>query len=286
MMYRRLRCVLPAELEDELPSLLEGQPILGVDVGAVADGKVAVTVFIARDCDGMTHLVYNLLTSAGGREIRSDCIADADWLSGFREGARPVEVGSRWWIDPHPLAPTPAPIGRTRLVIEPRTAFGSGSHQSTQLMLSLLERVAVTGVSILDIGTGTGILAVAAEALGGGPIVALDNDAQAIWVARETAAQQDWRVGVRYLVGETDCLLSIEFGIICCNMIYCQLEPLLPEMRRLVAPTGRLILSGFASADIDPAVARIRGLGMEIEVTMHRDDWAGVIARVAASDVV
>ena len=159
--YISIRCVIPADLEEELPELLAPWGVLGTEIGGRSDRGVTVTVYLAGVDAGDADGVCRLLAEQGAGDVERETLGAADWLSDFREQVRPLKVGRSWWIDPHPDRPTPAPVGRQRLVVEPRMAFGTGTHESTQAILIELEDIEVSGRQVLDVGTGSGILALA-----------------------------------------------------------------------------------------------------------------------------
>ena len=142
--YMSIRCVIPADLEEELPELLAPWGVLGTEIGGHSNRGVIISVYLSGVDSGDVDGVCRLLTDKGARDIERESLDAADWLAGFRESIRPFEVGGFWWIDPHPDQPTAAPSGRRRLVVEPRMAFGSGSHESTQAILVALENIAVS----------------------------------------------------------------------------------------------------------------------------------------------
>ena len=268
-----LSCELPIEAEELLPEVLGGLSVLGAQVGP-ADGKrVAVRVFIAGEQIGEPARVRAALTGAGARGIELRVVEDRDWLAGYRESARPFATGRSWWIDPCPEAPTAAPIGRRRLAVEPRTAFGSGSHESTRLVLAALEGLSMRGKSVLDVGTGSGILAIAADRLGAHPVVGFDVDRDAIWVARRTAVEQDWLARPLLFAGPIAAVGAHRFDVVLCNMITEHFRPLLPDIRRVLAPAGCAVLSGMLETELAGVGPLLGSAGFEVRDQRRSGEW-------------
>jgi len=276
--YLSLHCVLPESVEDELPQILRGWPVLGTEIGNARSGEISAAVFFAADDRDAADEVRVLLKECGARETRIDDLAGEDWLTEYRLRARPFPVGNRWWIDPDPSISAPTPAGRRRLVIEPRTAFGSGSHESTQLILVELERLEVDGAGVLDIGTGSGILAIAAAGLGAKRVVALDIDEDAIWVARETADLQERRTRIRLVLGPPDCLGPGVFNIVLCNMIFANMLPILPQLRGFLAPDGVAVLSGLLATERSEITEALRLHRLEVTGERSLGEWMSVVA--------
>ena len=276
--YLSLRCRAPLRLEDELPELCSGIPVLGTEIGVASGDTVALTVYFAScDADARQH-VRELLADRGAAGFVCESLPAEDWLAAYRERVRPFAVGRGWWIDPHPTAPTPAPVGRRRLVMPPRMAFGSGSHESTRLALEALEEIDLAANAVLDVGTGSGILAIAAERAGAGTVIALDNDPTAVWVAREIAVLQDFPVGVQLVVGAVDCVAGRSFDVILCNMITEQFVPLIGELERLLSSAGLLVLSGLMAreaAEVDRALGRA---SLRVRARLSAGEWASLTA--------
>jgi ribosomal protein L11 methyltransferase len=276
--YISIRCVIPADLEEELPELLAPRGVLGTEIGGRSDRGVAVTVYLSGADRGDADGVCLLLADRGASDIELDFIEAADWLAGFRESVRPFKVGGVWWIDPHPDRPTAAPSGRRRLVVEPRTAFGSGSHESTQAILMTLEDIEVDGRRVLDVGTGSGVLALAAECMGADTVVGFDVDETAIWVAFETARQQEWPSRVSYVVGPVECIGGAEFDIVICNMITSNFLPLVGEIRVRLAPAGIAVFSGLLATEVGSVSDALMEAGFEIRSHRVLGEWASLIA--------
>ena len=274
--YLSLRCRAPLRLEDELPELCSGIPVLGTEIGGAIGDTFALTVYFAgRDADARQQ-VRELLAERGAAGFVCESVPAEDWLAAYRERVRAFAVGSTWWIDPQPTAPTSAPAGRCRLVMPPRMAFGSGSHESTRLALEALEEIDLAADAVLDVGTGSGILAIAAERAGAGPVVALDNDPTAIWVAREIALLQDFPVGVQLVVGEVDCIAGRSFDVILCNMITEQFVPLIGALERLLSPEGVLVLSGLMAREAAEVERALACASLRVRARLSASEWASL----------
>lgn len=273
--YLMVRARVASALEDELPELLDGLDVLGVEVGKPdTDGRVAVAVCLAGSDAAGAARVGDLLAGSGALDVACAPQAAADWMAAYRQVVHPIAVGRSWWVDPHPATPTPAPAGRTRLAVEPRMAFGTGSHESTQLILTVIEDCPCAGRRVLDVGTGSGILSLACLARDAAWALGLDNDAQSIWVARETALVQDQAWRPRFVVGSSDCLGTAAFDLVLCNMIVERFTPLLADLAAALAPGGTLLLSGLLTTQRDEVVAALARVGLRSVAERTLAEWA------------
>ena len=276
--YLELRCRWPADRDEALALVLESTPILGAQTGCVADGHMELKVFMTNERVVEAALLGELLSSSGALGVAITSFEGRDWLAEYRASVRPFAVGERWWIDPHPDTPTPPPPDRLRLAVEPRSAFGSGSHESTQLALCLIERIGVRGQRVLDVGTGSGILAMAAAALGARWVVGLDIDPQAGFVARQTLTQHDVALEVAVFAGEIDAVARGTIDIALCNMISSRFLPLLADIRDVLAPAGRLVLAGFLSSEDERVREAVGAAGLVVEAVTTLGEWSGMTA--------
>lgn len=243
--YLTVICRLPGDAEDALASLLEHLPVLGCQVENVGR-ELQATVFLAEGSREAVAQVRDGLVGLGARQIGVGQFADQDWLAEYRRHSTPLEIGTRFWVDPHAAAPTAPPPGRIHLVVEPRQAFGTGSHESTKLILLVLERLQVAGRRVLDVGTGSGILALAARALGARFVVGFDIDCDAVCVAHQTVDVQPEPLPVALYAGSTAALrCAPAFDLILVNMIPAESGPLLDDLRGVIAADGQFVLSGL-----------------------------------------
>ena len=274
--YLNLRCRIPAELEDELPGLIAPSKVLGVELGEPSKGTMEASIYLRDGENESADSLRRALAGSGAVDFTLVRRETEDWLEGYRTSAQPFAVGERWWIDPHPDRSTPAPGDRRRLAIEPRMAFGSGSHESTQGVLLALEALEIKGRSVLDVGTGSGILALAADSMGARWVVAFDIDPAAIWVARQSACQQDWIPRVQFLLGSIGCIANTTFDVVLCNMIAARSLPLLADLRRLLKPGGVVVFSGLLGTEVKIVSDELTLAGLVVRSTRVLGEWASL----------
>ena len=174
---------------------------------------------------------------------RWEAVAPEDWAQRWKADITPIEVGRirivpPWLADPADLA------AATTLVIEPGMAFGTGHHETTTGCLRALQALDLTGRRVVDVGTGTGVLALAAEALGASEVDAVDIDPEAIAVAEENVRRHGAR-RVRLTVGSCE-VVDGPGDVVVANMITPVLLDLADRLVDLVLPGGALVLSGVA----------------------------------------
>ncbi len=266
------------QLDDEtLAGLLDPLPVLGCQIEDAGTG-VLVTVYLDERHRASLDAVGDVLAAAGGEGIEAGSLEDRDWLAGYRAGTRPFPVGRLWWLEPHPDTPAPVPPGRIRLAIEPRSAFGSGSHESTQVLLLALEEGRLDDLCVLDAGTGSGILALAANAQGAKPVVGFDIDPDALFVAAHTVKAQDWQARILLFAGTLDAL-DAHFDLILCNMLWSQMEPLIQGLAEHLSAPGTLLLSGLLEADDVAATHACEGAGLTVTGRRRLGEWLALEAQ-------
>lgn len=214
------------------------------------------------------------LPSSTVREMRTREVADRDWLGEWKKNWQPVRVGTRFLIAP-PWSEIPHTESRIVIRIEPGMAFGTGTHETTRLCLTAIEKY-FAGGSFLDVGTGTGILAIAAAKLyPAARIEACDTDAEAVEIARENARLNGVAAHLSFSVGTIDDTTA-SADVVCANLTADVILPLLPAL--VGATCGRLILSGILDTQTELVRARLQELGLAQSPELLTDgEWVAII---------
>ena len=191
-------------------------------------------------------------------------VPDEDWAARSQQNLSAVRVGKVT------IAP-PWDVGLT-VVIQPSMGFGTGHHATTRLCVDALQRLDVGGRTVLDVGTGSGVLAIVASRLGAHDVTAIDDDADAIRAAWENLALNP-EARVTMLVGDFRATELVPVDVALANLTGGLLVATSRRLRDLRRPGGRLVLSGFTVAEEPQVVAAFDGLPVE-----HRGEEDGWVA--------
>jgi ribosomal protein L11 methyltransferase len=226
-----------------------------------------------RECLLDALRVYGHESSAV-RDLRLREVEERDWLAEWKKSWRPVEIGRRFVVAP-PWSELNGDDGRLVIRIEPGMAFGTGTHETTRLCLFAIEEH-FDGASFLDVGTGTGVLAIAAalsrpEAC----VEACDTDPAAVTIAHENAVRNGVAERVNFRVGSVgEDAARADF--VCANLTADAILPLLPALLR--AANRRLVLSGILVTQTDAVLARLKELDAASTPEVKTDgEWAAII---------
>ena len=217
--------------------------------------------------------IYDLPSSAAG-EMELRVVENQDWLGEWKKNWQPVEVG-RFIVAP-PWSEIKPVRDRIVIRIEPGMAFGTGTHESTRLCLKAITRF-FKGGSFLDVGTGSGILAIAAaKSFPLASIDACDTDPEAIAIARENARLNEVTEQIDFRIGSLEESSTRSADFVCANLTAEVITPLLPLLTN--ASCGRLVLSGILDSQIDLVVDGLHALGASGDfVMMQEGEWIALI---------
>ncbi len=221
----------------------------------------------------------------GVRLLRSEVFQDEDWLAKSREGFGPIEVGRGFHIQPLWEAGA-APGGRTPIIVNPGLAFGTGGHETTRLCMALLEDLAAEGRltdPVLDIGAGTGILALTAWLCGARRIAALDNDpdcgpAMDEFIELNAGVLDGSRPFTHYVGLLDDPRADGPWQTILANILLETIQDLLPRMAAIAAPGARLVASGILAERQDEALISLTAYGFRPLKVVQEGAWIAILA--------
>jgi ribosomal protein L11 methyltransferase len=202
-------------------------------------------------------------------QVRISELVARDWLGEWRRSLRPIEVGNRLWICPPGMACSDP--GATTVQIEPGLAFGTGAHATTAMCLAWLASMDLAGRSVLDWGCGSGILAIAALALGAASATALDIDPQALEATRANAARNDCANRLQLL--EPSALdPAIRFDVVVANILADSLISLAPQFQQHSRAGADLAMSGILTGQAD-SMRQVCARWINLHLHSERDDW-------------
>lgn len=241
------------------------------------DGGAGITLVASFADEAQAQAAIDAL--APRYAARLEFVEGDAWREAYKAYFKPTKIGSRLWIKPswEPLEPSP---GDVVLELDPGAAFGTGTHETTRLVLEELQSHVRADGAVLDVGCGSGILSIAALLLGAKRAVAIDVDPEAVRVARENAEHN--RVAARMQVSDAPVsAISDTFPLVLANIERRVLVPLAAEISARVAPGGTLILSGILgpecetvmSAYTEPRIA-LQALGAS-----QLGDWVALVLR-------
>lgn len=277
--YQILTVDLPEGEAEAAQDLLHELGVLGLEVRdregptmpgvrAPAPGEIIVVAYL-DDAGSAEETRAELAQAFPNARLHLAEEAQQDWSNAWKVHIKSVQVG-RLWVGP-PWEAAQAPADRVRLVIEPKMAFGTGDHPTTSLCLGAVDDYMAThpGASVLDVGTGTGVLAIAAKKLGAGRVVGTDNDPVSVELARENAqvnATPDLE-----LSGKSLEAVQGPFDLVVANILANTLIELAPLIVPLVRE--RLLLAGVLAhqkADVEAAYVN---LGLIPEPGAQQGEW-------------
>ena len=244
----------------------EAPPMPGVRGPAAGEAIVVGWFGSLSEAEAAAGMVASEFT---GARTQVDRVETQDWSTSWRSLIKSVQVG-RLWVGP-PWELEKAPADKVRLVIEPKMAFGTGDHPTTSLCLEAVDNymAAHPGADVLDVGTGTAVLAIAAKKLGAGRCVGLDNDVTSVELARENLVEN----GTPDIELSTKTLRHVEgqFDLVLANI----LANTLVELAPLIAPKvkDRLVLAGVLVHQEAEVTAAYVGQGLTPDGTKTHNEW-------------
>ncbi len=256
-------------------------------------GVCRITFYVSADDEGMDTVAKVRMALSELKKSRSDCgslvmtmaqMDDADWENNWKQFYKPMEIGERLIVVPEwESAKT---HGRIPLILNPGLTFGTGSHATTRLCLTALEKHVTPGQRVLDLGCGSGILSIAALLLGADHAFACDIDEKCVDVAYENAALNG--IGRdKYTVRWGDVLsdkqlrkeMDDQYDIIVANIVSDVIIGLAPQVRPFLKEGGYFLTSGIIDTRAAEVAEKLRAAGWEIVEERQSEGWFSYLCK-------
>lgn len=253
------------------------------------DGETVVRVYISQDEQGfdrlerIKHGISALEGDCYGRLVVEEAtVDDADWADNWRQFFHPLDIGSRFTVKP--TWEECAPNGRIVLEIDPASSFGTGRHETTSLCLRVLERLEAEGNSVLDMGCGSGILAIGAMKLGAADATLVDIDSVAASIAKDNLALNGVEEHTEVLCGNVltdgalaDKVFGKSYGIILANIVADIIKEMAAMFYSSLEVGGTLVCSGVIGGRRAEVEAALKCAGFVHLYTEEDNDWVVIV---------
>ena len=224
----------------------------------------------------------------GTLEITSTLLPETNWEESWKDNYPPQEVGERLVVVP---CWNPEANGRIPVILDPGLTFGTGAHPSTQMCMEFMEELVTEGMEVIDLGSGSGILSIAALRLGAKTAIGVDIDPKAEDIARENAAYNDFGAdrfdAVTGNVTEDTALMERlseqHYDLVFVNIVADVIIGLSPVLKHFMDENTKVICSGILDVREDEVHEALRSAGLVIERTRAKEDWRSLVAGRAVS---
>ena len=250
-------------------------------------GACRVKLYVTEDEDGRATL-RQYLSGLEQYEYTERSLAEEDWATGWQKYYKPLTIGDRLYIVPQWMRDEPVPDGRVALYLNPGLTFGTGSHATTQLCMEGLEQAVQEGDKVLDLGCGSGILAIAALRLGAAHALGVDIDPKAVDVAYENAemngiGKDRLKVVAGDVLSDRAFANSLEqnaYRVVLANIVADVIIPLSGQVSRYLTPDGWFLCSGVIDTRADEVQAALEKNGLMITARRERNGWVSFTAKL------
>jgi ribosomal protein L11 methyltransferase len=276
-----LKAVVPDALDDEIAAVL-GSGSLGVEVAPRGPGASEVRVYLGVTDDaeawrerGRQVLAAHGLADAASR-LAIDSVEDGRWVERWQESLAALPLGDRFVVIPSERVA--APEGREPIRLIPGMAFGTGEHPTTRLCAAGLERHVTAGSRWLDLGTGTGLLAIVAARCGASRVLAIDNDGQAVSVAAGVIAENGAANVVEVREGSIGDRRDERFDGIVANIQSSFFLAHAAELAAALNDRGVLLASGLLDEDVPEVSQALESAELNLAAQLSDGPWAFLVA--------
>lgn len=241
--------------------------------------QVIVHLYLAPDenpVEVLDLLQSRLTASEVPYTLSTEGVEQEDWETGWKAYYHALTIGKRLAIVP---SWEEFETDRITIKLDPGMAFGTGTHETTALCLAALDELVSGGERMLDIGTGSGILAIAALKLGAAEAEGVDIDPMCVRTAGENAALNNVQDHLKVLIGDLSDKASGTYNIITANIVANAILSLAPHVPALMAPGATFIASGIIDTRRDEVVAGLTTAGLQVTEVREQNGWVAILCK-------
>ncbi len=250
--------------------------------GVVLKAYIPVNSFLGETVEQIKEAINGLLVydiDLGHNTVQISEVNEEEWATAWKKYYKPVKISERITITPTWEEYKPVTTDEIIIELDPGMAFGTGTHPTTVLCVQALEKIIEPGQRVIDVGTGSGVLSIAAASLGADSVDALDLDEIAVKSASLNTKLN--KVNHKINVSQNNLLEGVEetYDVIVANLLSEIIIRFTDDVARVLKPGGAFITSGIITAKKQEVKQSIIEQGLEIEETLQMEDWVAFIAR-------
>lgn len=273
---------LVKEREDQFGEIYQLNPDDYPEEGVIIKAYLPVNSFLGETVDEIKEAINNLITyniDIGKNTVSIIEVNEEEWATAWKKYYNPVKISEKFTIVPTWEDYTPVHTDELIIELDPGMAFGTGTHPTTVMCIQALERTVKAGDTVIDVGTGSGVLSIAAAKLGAEQVKALDLDDVAVQVAKENINLNQAQEIVS--VSQNNLLNGVEEGadIVVANILAEVILRFADDAGRVVKKGGFFITSGIIQQKKEVVKDAVINAGFDIEEIIAMEDWVAIIAK-------
>ena len=268
--------------EDQFGEIYQLNPKDYPEEGVIVKAYLPINSFLGETIEEIKSAINNLIIyniDIGKNDVSVSEVHEEEWATAWKKYYHPVKISKRFTVVPTWEEYTPVNSDELIIELDPGMAFGTGTHPTTVMSIQALERTVKKGDSVIDVGTGSGVLSIAAAMLGAEKVKALDLDEVAVQSAKLNLELNKVHTFVN--VSQNNLLegISDEVDVVVANILAEVILRFTDDVAKTVKPGGYFIAAGIIQQKKDQVKESIETAGFDIEETLRMEDWVAFIAK-------